>query len=556
MDLEELERLLRGIEPLALRPANVEVLDVAIKRMKNVTPREPEDGQTKAAVHRFWSSGQLLSFRDLWLTSNGLLHPIQDEGSTLLASPRHVNVLLGEFGKLVHSPRKLHLCYWGLIHTYFNIDPKEKGQVPEVLENWTRLRSYLKDNLSLLQESPSDPEWLILLREHDNLFEEDPCAAYAEAVLEGDSSVVEELEDVLKISAFSWFRGKLLWAQVEYLIDAEHDYFIDRIPLLLERIAGNRVHRDALFAVILDRYAEVPGRPLVASLREKAVEWWGNPWLPSNQPNWLRVSESTKRMVTTWLNTEFITAFFNKLAKDGLGDANRSSFWLKYASVMSSVHFGLTEQTYRSRDRDMVLLRNKLAGLYTMFDGSGANNAFIMSIGPLVIVEFGEEGAIYGYDSRINLPFDIKYRLREKVNSSNSLKHESSSRVLYKRHAPRDTWALDLARELKVRFGIAPEQPDSTSTGRAEGPASSQGSYIAKAVVPIVANETGSPAENRKDFSKAALTQLAKRHGLLVVDESGRNGHIWVRPHNANAVVESTLKAWGFNYKSNKGWWR
>lgn len=556
MDLRELLGLLRGMESFSLRSANTTVLDKAIKRLKDHTPHEPTYGQLEATVQRFWSSGTLLDFNDQRLVSHGLLHPIDEAGTCLWQSRRHLTVLLQSLGTLKEAPRKLRRCYWGLLQAYFSIDAEDDDEDPVSYENWITLRRFLKENMTHLGDEHSAPEWVALLRVNKGLFEDHPCDPYAEALLSGDSSAVQELEATLTIGPSSWFRSQLLVAQVDHVVNASDKAFVDHLPLVLERIADNRVYRDRLFAYILDRYSVVPNTPLHKSLRDNAVAWWGNPWLPTNQPNWARVNEATKRMVTTWLNTEFITAFFKKLSNDGAGDTRRAKFWLKYAPVMSSVHFGLTPHTYGSRDRDMEVLKYKLHGLWTKFRSSGSNNAFIMFLGPLVLVEFGDAGAVYGYDTRTRIPFDIKRTLEEQKNILNSLKHDS--RVLWKSHAS-PNWATELAMELRDRFDIVPYQASPLPISIAEGPGPRPGTLPragnAMPLIETTQNQSRNVEREVRTFTDQALRQLARQHELTVDDQRHRGGNLWVRMANISPAVESKLEEWGFEFKPRKGWW-
>jgi hypothetical protein len=555
-DLRELQKQLQNIEVPTLQPAQTNILEALTKRLRRRTPLQPVVGQLDASIQQFWKSQELSTFTDQRLACHGLLHPIEGASICLWESKAHLSVLLRSIEALRDSSSRFRRCYWGLLHAYFSIPIADEVDC-EVENNRVTLRDFLKVNLKYLSNGDNVSEWITLLTSNKGLFDDHPCATYAEDLLNGDTSIVVELEATLKISPSSWFRSELLIAQVDHVINATDDRFVDYLPLILDRIAHNRVHRDSHFAHILDRYSELPNTPLHRSLRDNAVAWWGNPWLPTNQPNWARVTAATKRMVTTWLNTEFITAFFRKLSNDGTGDTRRAKFWLNYAPVMSSVHFGLTPQTLRSRDRDIMVLKDKLEGLWTMFRSSGSNNAFIMFLGPLVLVEFGDAGAVYGYDVRKRLPFDIASTLEEPKNIPNSLKHDT--RVLWKGHGSAH-WQSELAQVLRERFGILPYQIAPTSENMTEprNVRSSTSPRAGNAMPHFDTTHTQGMIANSsvKVFTERALRHLAKRHGLVVIDERQRGGNLWVRVVNMSASVERELKGWGFKHKNGKGWWR
>ena len=551
MDLRELQGLLRGLESFSLRPANTTGLDEAIKRMKNHTPREPNSGQLEATVQRFWSSGTLLDFNDQRLVCHGLLHPIDEAGTCLWQSRRHLTVLFQSLGSLKEAPRKLRHCYWGLLQAYFSIDEEDDEEDAVSYENWITLRRFLKENMTHLGDGHSVPEWVALLRVNKGLFEDHPCDPYAEALLSGDGSAVQELEATLKIGPSSWFRSQLLVAQVDHMVKASDEAFVGHLPLVLERISDNRVYRDRLFAYILDRYSDVPNSPLHKSLRDSAVAWWGNPWLPTNQPNWARVHEAAKRMVTTWLNTEFITAFFNKLASDGTADRRRAQFWLKYAGVMSQVHFGLTSATIQSRDRDLSLLLTKIKGLWQKISAQGMNNAFIMFIGNLVLVEFGESGAVYGYDARVKLPFSLNRPFEIAKNASNSLKHDSWA--IWKSHAS-PNWETELELKLKDEYDIYPLAISNLKSREIKHIKSDINNLRQHTRINEKTTATKSTVKVAVRV-RTAIQELGKQYDLIINDLTAKGGNLWVREENLNPAIVTNLKVLGFKHKPGKGWY-
>ena len=166
--------------------------------------------------------------------------------------------------------------------------------------------------------------------------------------------------------------------------------------------------------------------------------------------------------MSEWLKREFIEAFFVKLAQDGLGDRRRANFWLRYAKSMTNVQFALGSTAMYSRDKDFVALRQKMKGLITeLRTTDSSNNAFVMTIGSLVTVEFGSMGnALYCYDTRVALPFDITKPVLTTKNIRNSLKHDEPTRILWLQHTDGihgwDRWEEMFEETLKKHFGILP----------------------------------------------------------------------------------------------------
>ena len=160
-----------------------------------------------------------------------------------------------------------------------------------------------------------------------------------------------------------------------------------------------------------------------------ALPIWENPWLPSNKTAWQRVSEDARQMVSNWLKGEFIEAFFTKLAQDGTSDRRRVNFWKRYVKAIDHVDFALGPTARNSRDPDFKVLKEKMKGLLWYLDASGNNNAFIMRMGKLVVVEFSDMGnALYAYRDDQGLPFDLTKPLALPVNARNSLKNSARRR--------------------------------------------------------------------------------------------------------------------------------
>src|SRR5207249_2018302 len=80
-------------------------------------------------------------------------------------------------------------------------------------------------------------------------------------------------------------------------------------------------------------------------------------------------------------------------------------------------------------------LRAKMKGLTVpLIDTVSSNNAFVMTIGDLVVVEFsGRANALYGYDRRHGLPFELASAVVSARDGRNSLKN--SRRQIWLKHA-------------------------------------------------------------------------------------------------------------------------
>jgi hypothetical protein len=514
-----------------------------------------DEDVVRKSVSRFWQERKLDSLRDAQLVSHGLTLKLDPTKACILEDRERFRAVLDAqvgVGQWLDSPRWFRRCYQGLVSSYFTYDGRDPRKPGDGQKNWGDLRDYLFQHSNRIVDADFNMDWVNVATQNRSLFSEEPCAQCADAALEGRTEVLDEITNELGISRNSWFHWELIMAQVRHaigLVDAE---FHARIVRLLALIEPNEFVREKAMVDILDRYSQSE-RPVVhAALRDSAVAWWGNPWLPSDKQRWGGVQQQTRDMVSEWLRGEFIEAFFAKLAKDGVGDKRRAHFWLKYVKSMSNVQFGLGSIALNARDRDFSLLREKMKGLFQKLDDTvGSNNAFIMTIGNLVAVEFGgESNAFYGYDRRKTLPFDLSRPLQMPVGARNSLKHKEPVRVLWLQHQDGirgyRRWEEMFAAELKDKFGIVPNASQQQGNGG-----------VGRQAVLVRDPETRQTMDSPVPaFSDAALAAFASKHGIRFRDNRSRNGNLRVDTHDLIPEVSRVLSAWGFAYHHSEFWWK
>jgi hypothetical protein len=328
-------------------------------------------------------------------------------------------------------------------------------------KNWKLLRGYLREHVSHIVDKTGNPDWVKAVIDNQQLFGEEPCQPYADAVLKGDVSTIDYLCQHLGDLKASWFMRELVLAQVRQATQFNDERFKALISMLVTLLGENPLLRDQGLTLVLDKYVSTAQPVLNQPLSDASVEWWGNPWLPSNETRWGGVLPAARQMVSEWLKREFIEAFFTKLAADGVGDRRRANFWLRYVNSMD-IKFALGTTTLYSNDKDFVVLRKKMTGLYTELKTTGSkNNAFVMTMGNLVVVEFGSEGnALYGYDRSRSLPFDLSRPVFPTRYEENSLRHDEPTRILWMQHKDGihgwKQWEEMFEATLKQAFGITP----------------------------------------------------------------------------------------------------
>lgn len=524
------------------------ILDIKA-RFGDSAATDPTEDHQLDAVRRFWDSQEVNSFRDAYLLSWSLALPHRSSGPCILEDGSRLARVLDGVDVWQERPAAFRRCYQGLVRSYFTYDPVSKDAPASARANWRTLRAYLGDRQRFIKDSRLNPVWVDTALKNSQLFSDRPCDRYVDALLRGDSTVVDQLCEHMGINKASWFLRELVLAQVRGATKLENSPFQNLLPRLLSVLAANEVLRDRGMILVLDRYAEIAGTPLHQVLREQAVDWWGNPWLPSNETRWGGVTEAARSMVADWLKLEFIETFFTKLAEDGLGDPRRMNFWKQYVKAIDHIEFALGTTARNATSADLALLRKKMAGLVCNLDAPGTNNAFIMRMGSLVAVEFSGLGnAFYGYDARRSVPFDTRAPLRLPIGAPNSLKHKDAS-ILWLSHQDGirnwDKWEDMFASRLRQEFGIEPA-------------AKVPGSRLSASVVPSGKASSSSPYVQ---YSRAALSRFAREHRLTIDDKSAVGGNLWVLPENyvqgnSAPLVTETLLAWGFKRRAGKGWWK
>jgi hypothetical protein len=441
-------------------------------------------------------------------------------------------------GQWREAPVLYRRCYQGLIISYFSYDGVSK-ECPETGQaNWMKLREYLNGNVKNIIHNKYNPEWVSLLNQEPKLLSINPCDAYAQQLLDGKNESVDFVIETLGISDSSWFVRELIISQIKYttgLIDVDFKRYIPTAIMLIE---NNFILRDQCLTLMLNRYSSCNEIEINEIIRNASVDWWGNPWLPSNETRWGSVIPEARKMIADWLKSEFVEAFFTKLAQDGVGDRRRANFWLKYVKSMDNIQFALGSHALRSADKDFAELRKKMKGLYTALDDSDENNnAFVMTMGKLVVVEFGSSGnAVYAYNSENKLPFDMSRPVAVKVDYPNSLKNSRNFTKMLHMDGSRngDKWEDKFSNKLFREYNIYQNSKTTFS------------------------KKTGKDGAASDKFSLFELNKFAKLNRLKVEDfnSGGKGGNIWVRTSDEDPDISKVLKSWNFNYKPGKGWWR
>ncbi|HRD97086.1 MAG TPA: EH signature domain-containing protein [Rubrivivax sp.] len=540
----------------------------------------PKDLQEEA-VRRFWTSKRVDNLKDARLVSFGVALPVGPQRLRVIEDRERFPALLDGVDQYLPAPKQYRRCYQGLLSGFFAYDGEAADTPKAGRENWEALRSYLGKQSRSVLDGERNPQWADSLQQHQTLLSEDPCGRYGAELLAGQHAAVDELREVLNISDSSWFMRKLYLAQVRAAVGKSDADFIGLLYRVLDLLQGNELIRDEGLALVLNRFARLKPPPLAVPLRDAAVNWWGNPWLQSNAMRWGGVMPEARVMVAEWLKLEFIEAFFTLLAEEHTGDNRRLEFWARYVNSIEDIHFALGADARENRSADFQALRKKMSGLVVpLRDNVRSNNAFIMRMGPLVVVEFsGYSNACYGYDAKRAMPFRFDMPVVLPKDSKNSLKH--SARELWLAHQDGvrgfETWEERFKAELEQRFGIRPKgatsrpvvlarpaQPPAPphQPVRPAPPAATRAANAAPAPSPqqtTRSRDTDAAWDiaswKTTNYSRKALSQFTERFGLEIEDFTP-GGNLWVRTDDSHLGINEVLLKWGFEFKNaRKGWW-
>lgn len=532
--LTRLEELIKEAQTVRPEICSCEEMDKVLriieKRAKAGSPSdEPKDLQIEAVV-KFWHTGEFESLQQARRVSFGLaVHPWNDE-RCLMEDRDRFDLVLDRLREWETTPCLFRRCYQGLVRSYFDYDGLGRDTPETGLRNWSRLRSYLLEKVTLIKDATINPDWVACVLENRGLFSESPCAAYAQDLLEGRDEQVRNMQQLLGITDASWFTRELIFSLIDHACSQDHALFMSMVDGLLKLIKENEMLRDRGLRRILNRYAEISNNPPQHdNLKRLSVDTWGSPLLPSNEYRWIGVTKKACQMVKDWLKLVFIEIFFHKLAQDDIGDKRRLNFWMQYINLIDNIHFALGSHAMHSQDKDFVELRKKLKGhIVELRDVNPRNNAFIMSMGDLVAVEFsGQSNAFYGYN-RHSLPFDLSMPVYTMVDWKNSLKNSSHSLRLIHSDSGSNKWESRFMHELRKNFGLI-------LNDEKKQPA-------AKSFMPMV-------------YSEENLKRLVKRFGGKIVDNRKKGGVLLVIMGDL-PEASSVLKSWGFSYRPETGWWK
>jgi EH signature protein len=498
---------------------------------------QPPRDRMREAIERFRRKGEVGTLGDARLICFGCAEQFDPKEPRLIEVPRSIPTLLESVDRYSQEPRSFRRCYRGLLHVYFAYDGDGEATQAAGRENWRELRSYLNAKHAAIRVEGMQPEWAEAIGTNPNLLTADPASPYARDLLNGDAEEVNQIKSRLEIQEGSWLMRRLILAQIITATRESDNSFKRRTERLLAILEGHSLLENEGLALILERYAKILSPEPLAALRERAIRSWGNPTFRRHSPEWSRVSETAKRMISTWATLDIIREFFEVLSEDRRTDQRRLKFWQRYHDQIEDMYFALGSTALYARDADRQRVRKKMGDrlLILKRGGSPSNNAFIMLMGDIAVVEFGVKGnACYLY-RRDDLPF----ALRGEVTGDGLKSTKHLARVTHMDGY--EKWEEKFATAL-ASWGVRSSGGHRPSTTAAR-PTTPRGSV-------------GGDAGDTK-FNRSKLEKLVREHHLVWVDNTDKGGNISVISTQEHGPIADTLRTWGFSYSEKRWmWWR
>lgn len=294
---------------------------------------------------------------------------------------------------------QLQFVYFPLLYSYFAFDQHELENLPS---NWIQLRKILDENKSSIFKASTRPKkWMTTLIDNSEVLTTEPTKKFVREFLQDndENRVANQLES-LRIASVSWFWDDLTRSAIKSIKTMKEDEYFQIIPRFLVLLEKNKIYATDILAALLERYASTSQREKVHEvLKHLALDQWGNPQYESSA-GWNNVNADTKKMVIQWFVRADLEAFFKLFNQNA--DVQRFNYWMRFIDQITFSQILLGPYAWNSQQPDHQLFRKSNRGRIKQLSGSAisTNNAFLLQIGNIYIVDFSEVGnACYFYNT-------------------------------------------------------------------------------------------------------------------------------------------------------------
>jgi hypothetical protein len=519
---------------------------------------KPSKEDAYAAARAFLRGEEL----DAWqrdLVAAAVAEPIRERsGAMVLGAKQRFIDLLSSYEDEVKRGDLWRLTWHGLLFSYFNFNI-EAAKDDSSRAGWETLRCFLEKTWPAIDHQAGEtlvPDWVRVLRTERAVLSSEPVANYAKAYLMGDTSAVDELASDLGIPPSSWFWHALVLGAVKRATSESDTRFRERIPQLLQLIQGKPGFRDEALELILVRYHACKGAPADERLRDFVCQptVWKNPKLKAAgiATAWNRVPDPVWQMVLGWVNERNLKDFFDILAARNKADEGRLAFWSKYLKQITWTRlvFGADTMALQKGNAEVRNLIAREEGAYAQLSGKREVDAFMMQLGPYLIIEFSKKpNACYVYEAD-QLPFEPYDRYYEGGTSDLAAGYhghiECALRIVH-----REGWGIKAEDDLR-RLGIHPDARHKSS-----GVSTRRLAQAASAAEERTSVSYSSESGQGPDLS-LLRTLLSRFHRATIDDRrdvSGDGGRLWVEDPLQRVQLGAELKGMGFKWSNKRQAW-
>lgn len=521
-----------GVQPPSVTPELAQVIEELRELARSWGASSPPRDRLHEAVQYFKANRTFPTLNMARCVCFGSIERFDRSDIPLIEESSAFLRLLDLVDEYALEPRQFRRCYRGLLHSYLGYDGERPDTPDAGRENWRRLRDYLHERIGAIRAKGTQPDWVEAIQQHSNLTTHDPVRRYAPELLNGNNEVVYYLRACLNVSDDSWLMRKLILVQIEEATKETDARFKALVQTLLDLLKGHELLENDGIAFILNRYTAMRSPELHVGLRDTAIQTWGNPWLDRNSPNWSRVAPEARKLVTNWLKLDLIREFFEAMSEDRQADPRRVKFWEQYHEQIDDMYFALGSIALNARGADAKRMRDRMGDhlLTLRRAGSRSNNAFIMVLGKVVAVEFGEKGSACFFYRRDELPFELNGEI---TGDRYGLKSADHLARLTHVDAGYEKWEDKFSRALHG-YGMVGSNPR----------------------VPL-RNQPQRTQPTSQKVTRRALKEFCERHDIPYVDNTSNGGNIRVKfPYNSGFIAQQ-FRRWGFTFSERReAWWR
>jgi hypothetical protein len=545
-----------GIPDMVEKPARQ-----AEEMFQGYAKAKPSTEDAYAAARAFLRGAKL----DVWqrdMVASAVCDPIREQsGATVIGAQERFLNLLETYRAEAKRGDLWRLTWHGLLYSYFNFDlDAPKNAV--VHAGWEALREFLAETWPFIDKQTEGnlvPAWVSVLRQEIELLSKQPVDKYAKAFLRGDTDGIERLASDLGIPPSSWFWHALVLSAVKHATTESDTKFRGRLPQLLDLIQSKPGFRDEALELILNRYHACQGAPADERLRDFVCQptVWKNPKLKSAgiATAWNRVPEAVWKMVLAWVNEQNLKDFFDILAARNKADEGRLAFWSKYLKQISWTRllFGADTMALQKANAEVRNLIAREEGSYAQLTGKPEVDAFMMQLGPYVVIEFSKKpNACYVYEAD-QLPFEPYDRYYDGGTSDLAAGYRSdvdyALRIVH-RAGWDDKAEIDL-----LQLGIEPDARSATAASRTTR-ATAKSTKTTKAKPGRPSISTASKIHGGPDL--ALVKAIVSRFNRAIVDDRRSlpsGGRLWVADPLQRTQLSAELEAMGFKWSDRRLAW-